>query len=180
MVKLINKSLKNKPLVTKWGKVQFDAEGVAEVNEEVAEMLTQLNGYSVEGEDSTSDDSKQQNNENNSPDESKNDPDEGTKSDNDDDQQGNGDNSQDDEQQQNTNDNDGEQQQGNSDDDDDQSPQDDEEKTGNNPDEGKETADISNLNVPQLRKYAKDNNITIPASAKTKDEILKAIEKASK
>lgn len=34
---------------------------------------------------------------------------------------------------------------------------------------------LESMNIPQLKKYAADNNIEIPAEAKKKEDILKAI-----
>lgn len=154
MVRLVSKTMKNRPLVTKWGKIQFDAQGVAEVEDEVGEKLSQLDGYSLEGEDSTPDDSKQQDNEDTTSDEQKND----------DSQKENSEQESDDEE--------------STVEDEEESTTDDEAGADAQGDE--EKPDLSGMNVAQLRKFAKDNNIEIPAGVTKRDAILEVINKATK
>ncbi|MEK5106530.1 hypothetical protein MHI57_07140 [Cytobacillus sp. FSL K6-0129] len=40
---------------------------------------------------------------------------------------------------------------------------------------GSVSPSLESMNIPQLKKYAADNNIEIPAEAKKKEDILKAI-----
>lgn len=53
MSKIFNNRLKGKQLSTSYGKVQFNSDGVAEIeNEELVEKLLELNGYKlVEGDE---------------------------------------------------------------------------------------------------------------------------------
>lgn len=55
MSKIINNRLKGKQLATSYGKVQFNSDGVAEIeNEELVEKLLKLNGYKlVEGDENS-------------------------------------------------------------------------------------------------------------------------------
>lgn len=64
MVTLVNTAFKNKSLVTSWGKIEFSAEGVAEVEDIVGEKLSKLTGFSLGTKVSTPDDENDQKNKN--------------------------------------------------------------------------------------------------------------------
>lgn len=46
-MKIKNIKLKNRNLATTKGNVEFDKDGIAEVNEEIAKMLTSIGGYTL-------------------------------------------------------------------------------------------------------------------------------------
>lgn len=61
MSKIINNRLKGKQLATSYGKVQFNSDGVAEIeNEELVEKLLKLNGYKLVEGDENSDENRQE------------------------------------------------------------------------------------------------------------------------